>query len=70
MNWYEWDSKEAFDLWHERINGQLGYPNFETNTLVYTEAYEVDGKWISYVDDIYAEGLNITQLRLIENILA
>jgi adenine/guanine phosphoribosyltransferase-like PRPP-binding protein len=67
MNWYEWETKEAFDSWHDAINVELGYPNPETNTLVYTQAYEVQGKWISFIDDIYASGLTMTDLRLVRN---
>jgi hypothetical protein len=67
MNWYEWETKEAFDLWHDAINAELGYPNLETNTLAYTQAYEVQGKWISFIDDIHAYGLTVTDLRLVRN---
>ena len=64
MNWYEFETLEDFDNWHVQINAKLGYPNEETQTKEYTQAYEVFGKWISYIDDIYAEGLTPTNLRL------
>ena len=64
MNWYEFDTRELFDTWHAKLNAKLGYPNTETGTLEYTQAYEIEGKWISYIDDIYAEGLTLTDLRL------
>jgi hypothetical protein len=68
MNWYEWESQEAFDLWLNAVNEELGYPNLETNTLTYTEGYEVEGKIISYIEDIYANGAQITELRVVRNI--
>lgn len=67
MNWYEWETKESFDSWLNALNQELGYPNLETNTLTYTEGYEVEGKVISYIEDIYANGLTLTDLRLVRN---
>ena len=76
MNWYEWNTREDFDLWHNALCESLGYPLIGTNqatgepdptaqmTVAYTEAVEVEGKWISSVEDKYAEGLTVTQLRL------
>ena len=63
MNWYEWDTEANFEAWHEVINAELGYPNAKTGTLRYAEAREIEGKWIAYINDIYADGLTLTNLR-------
>ena len=76
MNWYEWDTRADFDLWHNSLCESLGYPLIGTNqatgepdptaqmTVAYTEAIEVQGKWISTVETEHAEGLTVTELRL------
>lgn len=63
MNWYEWNTEADFNSWHTALNDQLGYPNQETGTYQYTEARPVENKWIALVDDEYAEGLTISNLR-------
>jgi hypothetical protein len=75
MNWYEWDSQEAFDAWHEALCQELGYPLISINqatgepdesaamTTSYTTSREVDGKIIADVEAEYAEGLTPTELR-------
>jgi hypothetical protein len=74
--WYEWDSLEAFNAWHEALKQSLGYPLISTNqatglpdpdaqiTENYTSAIEVEGKFIALVGSDYAEGLTPTALRL------
>jgi hypothetical protein len=74
--WYEWDSLEAFNVWHEALKQSLGYPLISTNqatglpdpdaqiTENYTSAIEVQGKFIALVEENYAEGLTSTALRL------
>ena len=69
MNWYEWNSLEDFETWHEPLCVELGYPILSVNqltgeidenaqpTVAYTSVMEVDGKWIGLVEDKYAEGL-------------
>ena len=64
MNWYEFDTQSDFDTWHAKVNAELGYPNVETGTIQYTQAYEIQGKWITYIEDKYADGLKLTDLRL------
>jgi hypothetical protein len=73
--WYEWDSEADFNAWHNTLCNELGYPlvgiNQQTGlpddkaqkTEAYTEAFEVGGKWIAWVDLIYANGLVDTELR-------
>jgi hypothetical protein len=73
--WYEWNSKEDFDTWHNNLCDELGYPLTPVNQLTglpdenaqkvvaYTEAFEVDGKWIAIVEDEYAGNLTATELR-------
>jgi hypothetical protein len=74
--WYEWNNKVDFDLWHDVICDQLGLPIVGTNqatgeldadaqqTVTYTKAFNVSGKWIAMVEDEYADGLTATDLRL------
>jgi len=75
MNWYEWNSRADFNTWHEALCLTLGYPQISQNqatglddaaaqkTTSYTLAFEVEGKWIAKIDEQYADGLTITQLR-------
>jgi hypothetical protein len=75
MNWYEWETQEDFDLWHEALCDQLGYPIVSVNqatgepdesaamTTAYTTSREVEGKIIADVEEKYAEGLTLTDLR-------
>ena len=74
--WFEWDSLDEFNTWHENLMLSLGYPLTPVNqatgipdetaqkTLTYTIATEVQGKWIAVVENEYAEGLTPTDLRL------
>lgn len=73
--WFEWDSLDEFNTWHENLMLSLGYPLTPVNqatgipdetaqkTLTYTIATEVQGKWIAVVENEYAEGLTPTDLR-------
>lgn len=75
MNWYEWNTQEEFDTWHNALCIQLGYPIVSINqatglpdptaakTTKYTTALEVSNKIIATVEDQYASGLTLTQLR-------
>lgn len=60
--WYEFDSLEAFNSWHDAICASLGIP--DESTYAYTTAFEVEGKWIAVVEDQYSDGLDLTELRL------
>ena len=74
--WYEWNTKEEFDLWHNALCEQLNYPLINTNqatglpdetaqkTIAYTQFFEVNNKFIAWVDSEYSEGLVETHLRL------
>lgn len=76
MNWYEWNTRADFDLWHNALCESLGYPLIGTNqatglpdptaqmTVAYTEAIEVEGKFIASVEAEHAEGLTVTALQL------
>jgi hypothetical protein len=76
VNWYEWNTRADFDLWHNALCESLSYPLIGTNqatgepdptaqmTTAYTEAVEVQGKWIANVEAEHADGLTITELRL------
>lgn len=59
--WYEFNTLEEFNTWHTEICTSLGIPN--EHTTAYTEAIEVDGKWIAVVHDNEATGLTATELR-------
>ncbi len=77
--WYEWDSQESFDAWHEVKINELNLPQPSVNqatgeidlsvqaTTSYTVGYEVDGKIIAIVEDEHAQGLTQTELRLPEH---
>ncbi|HAC91969.1 MAG TPA: hypothetical protein DCF63_15290 [Planctomycetaceae bacterium] len=73
--WYEWESLEAFNVWHESIKVELGYPKPSINqatgevdesaqwSVEYTDAIELDGKVIAVVESDKSEGLFQTNLR-------
>jgi hypothetical protein len=75
VNWYEWNTRADFNLWHDALCESLGYPLIGTNqatgepdpmaqmTVAYTEAIEVKGKFIASVEAQYSEGLTVTELR-------
>jgi len=72
---YQWDSIEEFNAWHDALCQQLGYPIYPINsatgeidthaqpTTAYTSTYEVNGLFIAVVEDAYAAGLTPTDLR-------
>lgn len=74
-NWYEWNSQEDFNAWHNAIKAKLNYPLAGYNqatgeldptapvTTEYTAAQLVENKWIALVQDEQAEGLTPTDLR-------
>lgn len=71
MKWYQWQSIEDFDLWHNALCLQLGYPITPVNqstglpddnaqkVVRYCDARLVDGVYIAQVEDIYADGLTM-----------
>jgi hypothetical protein len=71
--YYEWNTEEDFDLWHNALCDSLGYPLTPINQATglpdetaqkvekYTEGFEVDGVWIALVEEQYAEGLTPTE---------
>lgn len=76
--WYEWNTLAVFNIWHNDLCEQLGYPLTGDNqasglpdenaqkTIAYTNATKVDDKWIAWVDTKYAGNLTATNLRLPE----
>lgn len=74
-NWYEWNSLEDFNTWHEAKKIELGLPKPGVNqktgqvdeastwTTEYTSVMQVDGKWIGVVEDLHSSGLSTTLLR-------
>lgn len=60
--WYEWNSLEDFNTWHNAICALLNIPNEHTTS--YTDVHEVEGKWIAVVHDSESTGLTATELRL------
>jgi hypothetical protein len=76
--WYEFNSIEAFNSWHDALCLSLGYPKYGKNqgtgeiditvppVTAYTDAHSVEDKWICWVDEEYASGLTETLLRLPE----
>lgn len=74
-NWYEWQSLEDFNAWHEAIKAKLGLPKQSIdingsacNPIVenYTGAIILEINVIAMVEDKHAENLTITQLRPIK----
>ena len=73
--WYEWDSLELFNQWHDGLCASLGFPLVGINqgsglpdpnaqmTTAYTTTIEVEGKFIAIVETEYGEGLTPTDLR-------
>lgn len=68
LMWYEWDSLESFNSWHEAKCTELNYPELNENgdilTNAYTQPYPVEGKVIAFVEDDHSQGLTITELRI------
>jgi hypothetical protein len=74
-NWYEWESLAFFNTWHEAIIIELGLPIVSVNqatgepapdateTVTYTNPFQVEGKTIALVEDAQAAGLTPTSLR-------
>jgi hypothetical protein len=74
--WYEWNTENDFNTWHNDLCEQLGYPLIGASQLTglpdenaqktteYTNVTEVEGMWIAWVDDIYSGGLTKTDLRI------
>ena len=75
MNWYEWNTIENFNIWHDALCLELGYPIVSVNQLTgepdyeaaqttkYTSPIEVSNKIIATVEDEYANNLTLTELR-------
>jgi hypothetical protein len=58
--YFQWDTKEDFDSWHNALCLQLGYPEIVNGKIItdsYTRAFAYQGVWIAYVDENYADGL-------------
>jgi hypothetical protein len=78
MNWYEWETLQDFNAWHNVIKTKLNYPLASYNQLTgklnttaqltteYTSVIMVEGKWVGIVEDEHAEGLTATDLRPIK----
>ena len=73
--WYEWETLENFNSWHQNLCQSLGYPLTPINQASglpdeeaqkvekYTNCLEVDEVFIAFVEDEYAEGLMATEKR-------
>ena len=62
--WYEWESLESFNTWHNAICESLGIPNEQT--LTYTIPILIDDKVIAVVHQSESAGLIATDLRPID----
>ena len=60
--WYEFNTIEDFNTWHDALCIELGIPNGLTTS--YTQAYEVEGKFIAFIEDEHKAGLTLTDLRI------
>jgi hypothetical protein len=75
MNWYEWETLELFNAWHDALCLELGYPIYGINeatgeidtstqpTTAYTDSFQVADKTIATVQDQHCAGLTLTNLR-------
>jgi hypothetical protein len=73
--WYEWETLEDFELWHQELCEQLGYPITPVNAqtglpdetaqkvIEYTAPIFVEGKIIAWCEEQYSGGLIETELR-------
>ena len=73
--WYEWNSLNEFNEWHERLKTKLNYPLIGFNqatgepdanaclTTEYTGVSKVNDKFVGIVEDSEAEGLTPTDIR-------
>jgi hypothetical protein len=59
--WYEWESLQSFNTWHNAICQSLGIP--DAQTLTYTMPVQIDNKVIAVVHQSEAAGLTLTDLR-------
>ncbi len=58
--YYQWPSKDDFDVWHNDLCNELGYPEIVDGKVIthsYTMAFLYNDVWIAYVDDQYADNL-------------
>jgi hypothetical protein len=58
--YFQWDTKEEFDTWHNALCLELGYPEIVDGKIIthsYTQAFKYEGVYIAYVDEQYATGL-------------
>ena len=76
LMWFEWDSLELFNDWHNALCLALKYPIMGFNqatglpqpeaawTTSYTTPYKVEGKIIAWAEIEDGDGLTPTDLRL------
>lgn len=79
--WFEWDTKEEFETWHNAlcisldypltpVNQQTGLPDANAQKVTaYTKAFQVDDKFIAFVDEEHSKGLIPTDLRPLRTIV-
>jgi myosin-crossreactive antigen len=72
--WYEWATLQDFDVWHDELCEQLGYPITPVNQATgiadhsaqkvtdYTSPIQLNDKVIAWVEEQYAAGLTQTEL--------
>lgn len=70
--WYKWTTLEDFNIWHNNLCIQLGYPLTPVNQATglpdesaqkvtsYTESIPVEDGVIAWVDEEYSNGLQET----------
>ena len=74
--WYEFNSLDEFNTWHNALCEALQYPLASYNqatgeldlgatmTTAYCEAISVEDKYIAFIEKEYADGLKVTDLRI------
>ena len=58
--WFQWNTKEDFNAWHDALCSELGYPLTEESgaiTTGHTSCFLYEGVFIAWVDQQYASDL-------------
>ena len=76
--WYEFNSLDEFNTWHNALCDALGYPLQSVNqatgevdpdatmTTAYCEPSLIEGKYIAFIEEEYSKGLTPTDLRIVK----
>ena len=75
MNFYEFNSEQDFNIWHDNLCLSLGYPSTPINqatglpdkeaekTEIYTYLIKVEDRCLALVEDKYSDGLTLSDFK-------